>query len=307
MYHFILNPASRSGIAEKIWFSEIEPYLNKNNTPYLVHFSQESGDITALVKEILDTTEGICRIIILGGDGALNEALQGITDFSRVMLGIVPIGSSNDLTRDMNYPNKPFSAIERILSCKEPTPMDFGRVHYEDGTFQNFLVSCGIGYDAAVCEETNHSQIKRLLNKIGLGKLVYLSIALKQLTNMKPDSATLTPEGQDSIPLQNFIFLAGMNHQYEGGGFRFAPNAKYTDGLLNLCAASDISKRKILMALPAAFKGKHYKYKGVTEFICSSYTIETSTPLWVHVDGEVSKKSKKITVECHKNELMFLI
>lgn len=306
MYHFILNPASRSGLSEKIWFQTIEPYLNLHHIDYLVHFSQEKGHITTIVKEIQETDSEISRIVVLGGDGTINEAIQGITDFSRVYLGLIPIGSSNDLTRDMDFPRDPIQAIEKIVSIVTPTPTDYGTVTYEDGHSENFLVSCGIGFDAAVCEESNRSEIKGFLNKLGIGKLIYLNIALKQLFSAASVSATITVKDGETRTINKLLFLAFMNHKHEGGGFMFAPDASYTDGLLSMCEVGDVSKFKILTALPTAYKGKHYKYKGISGYTASDLTIQTSEPLWVHVDGEVSHKSSQIRVQCHKNKLLFL-
>ncbi len=306
MYHFILNPASRSGISEKIWISTIEPYLTLHKIDYQVHFSKSKGNITSIVKDIQIKEASICRIVVLGGDGTLNEALQGITDFSRVHLGLIPVGSGNDFTRDMSIPRNALKALEKIVATKEPTPMDYGTVTYEDGSTERFIVSCGIGFDAAVCEEANRSRLKGFLNKLGLGKLVYLGIALKQLFGAKPISATLTSDGEPPIHLQKILFLASMNHKFEGGGFMFAPDADFADGLLNMCEVSDIPKLKILFALPTAFKGKHYRFKGIRGFKSASFTLETSAPMWVHTDGEVSRKSSRISIECHRNTLFFL-
>ena len=98
-----------------------------------------------------------------------------------------------------------------------------------------------------------------------------------------------------------------MLHRFEGGGFNFCPEADATDGILDMCMAADLSKPKVLMALPSAFKGKHYRYKGITGFKAPGLTIETSTPLWVHTDGEVARKSSKITVSCEQQAIRIIV
>ena len=197
MYHVIINPASRSGRGLKIWREQVEPALNRDGVPFRCHFSERAGDVCKIVKDILSsTTEHPVHIIVLGGDGTMNETLLGISDFSQVVIGYIPTGSSNDFARDLNIPTDPVSALDLILHTGKPTYMDLGFVTYEDGHQRPFCVSCGIGYDAAVCEEALHSKMKNVLNKIGLGKLTYLSIALKQLFAAKAAGADVFITGE---------------------------------------------------------------------------------------------------------------
>lgn len=83
----------------------------------------------------------------------------------------------------------------------------------------------------------------------------------------------------------------------------FAPRALDNDGLLNLCAVGDLSKFFILFALPTAFYGKHYMFRGITPYQAGALTIETSMPLWVHTDGEVTRKSCRICVSCEREAI----
>ena len=307
MYHVIINPASRSGRGLKIWREQVEPALNRDGVPFRCHFSERAGDVCKIVKDILSsTTEHPVHIIVLGGDGTMNETLLGISDFSQVVIGYIPTGSSNDFARDLNIPTDPVSALDLILHTGKPTYMDLGFVTYEDGHQRPFCVSCGIGYDAAVCEEALHSKMKNVLNKIGLGKLTYLSIALKQLFAAKAVSGKLILDDEQPINIGNILFTACMIHRYEGGGFMFAPDADATDGILNMCAVGDLSKALVLCALPTAFKGKHYKFKGITPYRAKKLVIEASAPLWVHTDGEVTRKSTRIQVTCKQQAVRIM-
>ncbi len=307
-YHFVLNPVSRSGRGQKLWDTVIEPYLQAAQICYEAHFSREAGDITRLTREITAVpSREPHRIVILGGDGTIDEALQGIDDLSQVVLGYIPIGSGNDFTRDMPIPRDPLKALKRILEAKETTAVDIGTAVYGDGPSHRFIVSSGIGFDAAVCEETNRSDMKGFLNRIGLGKLTYLGIALKQLFASRAVSCQIRIDGKAPISIQKILFVAFMNHMYEGGGFKFAPRADYRDGLLDLCVVGDISKALILVALPTAFIGKHYMFKGITAYRAQKVEIRTSTPLWVHTDGEVSRRSDRLTVTCQRQALHMYI
>lgn len=307
-YHFILNPASRSGRGQKLWDTMIEPYLQARQVRYEAHFSREAGDITRLTREITAvSSREPHQVVILGGDGTIDEALQGIEDLARVVLGYIPIGSGNDFTRDMPIPRDPLKALKRILDAGEVTAVDIGTAAFGDGPSRRFIVSSGIGFDAAVCEETNRSDMKGFLNKIGLGKLTYLGIALKQLFASKAVSCQIRIDENAPISIRKILFVAFMNHMYEGGGFKFAPQADYRDGLLDLCVVGDLPKALILVALPTAFIGRHYMFRGITAYRAQKVEIQTSAPLWVHTDGEVSRRSDRLTVTCQRQALHMYI
>lgn len=261
------------------------------------------------------------HLVVLGGDGTANEAVQGIADFSRTRFSYIPTGSSNDLARDAGISRNPLEALERILSSARERRMDVGFLHYNTAYLpeasrpadvppdRRFIVSCGIGFDAGVCQEAMKSRMKDFLNKVGLGKLTYLGIALKQLMRSGRDSAELVIDENSpsakSIRLPGLMFIACMSHCYEGGGFYFCPGADAADGMLDLCTVSGVPKWKVLLVLPTAFQGKHYRYNGVERYGGQTIHIRTSAPLWVHTDGEVACRSDDITVSCSKQLLRF--
>ena len=307
MYHIIINPRSRSGRGLKIWKEIVEPRLHRDGIVYRNYFSERPGDVARLAGEITGAAAGEpVTLIILGGDGTVNEALTGIRDTSNITLGYIPTGSSNDLARDLKLPKDPLEALELVLHKGSVHAMDIGIVTYPDGETRPFIVSCGIGFDAAVCEEALHSKIKNIFNRLGLGKLTYLGIALKQLFGAKAISGRLTLDDADPVNMNTLLFVACMLHRFEGGGFMFCPNADASDGILNLCAVGDLPKLLILFALPTAFKGNHYRFKGITPYQARTVTIETSAPLWVHTDGEVSRKSNRLTVSCRQGAVKML-
>lgn len=323
MYYIIVNPASKSGRGAKIW-SILEQILDEKEIEYKVFFSREAGHVIKLVRDLSASllspdSNSILKLIVLGGDGTLNETVQGISDFSRVEIGYIPTGSSNDMARDLKLPHDPVQILNDILSCEKPVLMDLGCLTYESTSDQfsrqhsdellskrYFTVSSSIGFDAAVCEEALTSKFKKVLNKIGLGKLTYLAIALKQLIMAKKISCDITLDDEKVIHLPKFFFIACMNHQYEGGGFMFCPGANYQDGIIDICAVGNLPKWKALIALPFAFSGKHYRFDGIDHYTASKVHLETSAPLWVHTDGEVSMMSSSITLTCEKEKIQLL-
>lgn len=317
MYHIIVNPASRSGRGRQIWKTIIKPALTEKNIEYQVYFSEQEGDVTEFAKQITssfdDRDDGgtFCHLILLGGDGTVNEALQGISSYKRVAIGYIPTGSSNDLARDMCIAKKPLAALERILAAENHMDtairlMDRGVAHIEKKK-RSFAVSCGIGFDAAVCEEAMNSRIKDTLNRLKLGKLTYLGIAIKQLFAAKPVSCTLYLDDREPVHIKRILFAAFMNHRFEGGGFKFCPTADCTDGIFDLCVVGNLPKLLILFALPTAFFGKHFIFPGVNHYSAKHIRVETSAPLWLHTDGEVHEKTMHLEISCAQRDIRFIV
>ena len=136
MYHFIVNPVSQSGKGLRLWQNKIEPELKKQNIEHSVEFSKERGDVTNIVTRISSQSknEKNCIIVILGGDGTVNDAVQGMKDFDNTTLAYIPTGSSNDFARDLKFPRDVKKNLQRILKAKEPVLMDIGQVETERGT-----------------------------------------------------------------------------------------------------------------------------------------------------------------------------
>ncbi len=312
-YEIIINPASRSGKGLHIC-QEIEPLLKEKNISYQAHFSTGSGDCKKLAEKVSqdfcaytkeetqNSSHPLCNLIVLGGDGTLNEVLQGLSNLENFAIGYIPTGSSNDFARALQIPSTPKEALSFILESDYAKPLDIGRIFCNDFN-RTFAVSCGIGFDAAVCKEAMDSKSKKLLNKIGLGKLTYLIIALKQLITAKRVSCELELQDGAVIRFDRILFLTAMVHPYEGGGFMFCPGADPADGCLDVCVAGNIPKLKALMALPSAFKGEHFKFNGLHRFLVKEMTVRLSHPLWTHTDGEVSHKADVVHIHCEAEKL----
>ncbi len=308
MYHFIVNPVSRSGKGLKLWQKQIEPKLKNQNIEYSVEFSKERGDVTNIVAKISSAAknESNCIIVILGGDGTVNDAVQGIKDFENTTLAYIPTGSSNDFARDLKLPKSVKKNLRRILSAKAPVLMDVGQVETERGT-RRFAVSSGLGFDGAVCQKSVHSILKKRLNKIGLGKLTYLGIALNQIINAPKVDAEITFADGKKINAKNLLFFAAMVHKYEGGGFKFCPKADAYDGELDFICAANKTVPGILLALPTAFFGFHSIFKGIDIYRFKTAEIKTSIPLWLHTDGEVGYKAQYLNFSQVDEKLKFIL
>jgi YegS/Rv2252/BmrU family lipid kinase len=310
MYHIIVNPLSKTGKGKKYW-DLLLPTLKETNTQFDVHFTEKEGHATELVKTITAVNEKPIYFLVLGGDGTLNEVIQGIHDFENTYVGYIPTGSSNDFARDLAMYSDPIKNLKRILSVTTPTSYDLGELTILDGihrltkepvTSSNcvcrlFSVSSDIGFGAAVCEEALNSKIKKALNKLGLGKLTYAGIALKQIIHAPKASLKVTVDMETKFEVSSFFLIGAFIHRFEGGGMMFAPNANAQDGLFDVCLAKNLTTMRTLRILPTIFSGKHIRFPQIEIFRCKTIDLETSRYLWVHTDGEVSYEAKHIRIK----------
>ncbi len=328
MYHIITNPSSRSGQQHTVC-SRLIHALTEQGADYRIYETSGPGSAHDFAEQITSAhpTEHSTAdtIVVLGGDGTINEALSGIRDFSQIRFGFIPAGSSNDLARGLSIPDinsdpDQKEAIRRIVSGDIVRSMDLGQLHYDQMTEtysrqhmtqisrdQVFAVSCGIGFDAAICEEALNSGTKDFFNHFHLGKLTYGTIAVRQLFHLKKTFCEITLDDNEKLIIDHLIFAACMNTPYEGGGYRFAPDADPNDGYLNLSAVGNISKFKALMNFPAAHSGTYYKVKGVFHARAHKIQITVRDPLWVHTDGEVAIRSTSITVQALPGKLQMIV
>ncbi|MBQ6588917.1 MAG: diacylglycerol kinase family lipid kinase [Butyrivibrio sp.] len=330
MYYCIVNPSARSGKGKEIW-EKLEKKFDEKGFEYRAVFTKGPGHATKLARNLTtkapegenDSTnkkhESPIKLVVLGGDGTLNEVVNGIQDFENTLVGYIPIGSSNDFARDLSYPKDIDTLLDKIIEAQNVRTLDLGKLTYNSMSRETsrlhddkiavtriFDVSSGIGFDAAVCEQALSSGTKNFLNKIGLGKLTYGSIALRQLLGAEKVPCEIILDNGESIHLKRFIFIAAMIHHHEGGGFNFAPKADLTDGKFDIVYAGDMPAIKMLFTLPMSFLGNYYWIKGVGHHVVRKATIKTDKPMWVHTDGEVSVKSDHITWECLQQKLRMM-
>lgn len=300
MYLFIVNPHSRSGLGKTIWH-QIEPILGAKGVSYQVYFTKYQRHATKITQEITsDLSEHI--LVVLGGDGTVNETINGICDFDKVTLGYIPTGSSNDFARSLGLPCEPAAALQNILNPTYMSKMDIGLLTCPRKK-KLFAVSAGIGFDAAVCHQAVVSKLKFFLNRLRLGKLTYAGIALNRIIHATPCRFTLMLDGGPPKVFEKSYFAAIMNHPYEGGGFKFCPSAKTNDRKLDVIVIAGVSKLMILLLLPTAFFGKHTISNKVHLFQCKSVTIQTEHALPVHTDGEPIFLQKEISASVASGQL----
>ncbi len=307
MYHFIINPKSRTGKGKAVW-KVVQKRLEQLQIDYTYHYTHYEFHAIQLAKKICQEYHGEKYIIVIGGDGTVNEVINGISDFTDITLGYIPSGSSNDLARSLHIPKDPVSALEHILNGAWYQYFDHGcLVNIQKKSTRRFAESAGIGFDASICYEALHSKLKLLLNKLHLGKLTYITIAIKQLIKYQPVNGSLVVDGKRHFDLPNLFFVSTLIHAYEGGGLKVTPQANPTDGKISVCAIYNIKKWKAILIIPSLFFGFHSYFRGVKVFDCNTLEVFTEKPLLLHTDGEFAGRSNHIRVNCYKEQVRTLL
>lgn len=329
MYHIIMNPASSSGKGMRSW-DKIKELLDKSGVAYEIHMLQKPGEAAVIAERLTGneatitervtteetavtvksrTDEEDTRLLVIGGDGTLNEVLNGIVDFEHTTLSCVQTGSGNDFARNMHLEKDVERAVTHLLEQPEEVALDYGEVTVEVGgnnagdsgqaasRKKRFLISSGVGYDANICEEVSRSRLKTVLNRLHLGKLVYVMIGVKQIFAKKTVRAKLYLDDAPMVKLPELFFVVGMNHMYEGGGIPFCPNADPTDGRLDVCLVKGMSRLKLLLAVVLVYFKKHLLFKAITNHRCRKMRLVTETPQWIHMDGETPYQVSEVVWE----------
>jgi diacylglycerol kinase (ATP) len=286
--YFIVNPKAGNGKAKLIWYS-VEKQLAQQKINYESYFTERSGHGKIIAKQIMESNDkNKVTIIVVGGDGTINEVINGIGNHSsRARIGVIPGGSGNDFTRGYGVPRNPELALTFLLSevnNVSPT-FDLGKIDLEGDEEHFFINSTGAGFDALISYEANQSKWKGLMNRFSLGQLVYVIILLKHLFSYKCTTIELLIDGK-KYTFPDTWFVTVSNQPFYGGGMKISPHATAKDGKLNITIVHKLSRLKLLLVFLSVFWGKHLMFKEVNTFLAQKISIYSTEPIYVHSDGE---------------------
>ncbi len=305
-YYLIANPRAASGSgadAVKAVGQVFKGYGKDVHT----FVPESAGETEDLVRRLTGTGDD-SHLIVMGGDGTLNTVLNGIADFAHTRLSCIPVGSGNDFARDMQLIRDPKAAAAHLATAAQEISLDYGEALYEgpDGTYRRrFAISCGIGYDADICEEAARHPAKRVLNRLGLGKLIYLLVGIRQMFSRTGTRAIIRIDDGKPIHLANMFFTVGMIHPKEGGGVPFCPKADPTDSLLDVCMAKYMPPLKSMASLVMVYLGCHQLISRIRLTRCRKLEITAEKPQWYHLDGNTDFQIRKIIMTA-KSGLKFV-
>ena len=239
---FLLNPAAgRWGAAGRL--DRLRVLASAAGAGFVV--SKSGADIAVQARRAVD--DGVARLVVAGGDGTMHQAAQGLAG-GACALGVVPLGTGNDLAGTLGIPADVDAATARALT---------GGVRRLDLLRVGSTVSvsyAGAGFDSTVTEFAN--QVRRLR-----GPLVYVYAVLHTLATFEPPTFRVEHDG--GAFAGKAMFAVAANLPRFGGGMRIAPAALPDDGLLDLVIVRELSRLRLLAVFPKVYRGTHVAHPAI--------------------------------------------
>lgn len=226
-------------------------------------FTTHPGHATELAGEAV--RQGIRRLVIIGGDGTMNETARALLH-TQTALGIVPVGSGNGLARHLGLPLDPKKAIDRAINGR-PVVIDSGRINDHA-----FFCTTGMGFDAYVAQEFARQPIR--------GLSTYIQTAYRAFWKYRPAAYEIGPQRH------SLFSLTVANAGQFGNNAWIAPKANVADGLLDVCLLKPFP-RTAAGGLAWRLFNKTIDQSGyLTVQPARSVVVKGEEPLLIHVDGE---------------------
>lgn len=272
---FIVNPAAGKYDRTEECRRLVHDACTARELEYELLVSKQPGDCRALARQAASAGEDV-RIYACGGDGTLNEVVNGVVGFPNAAVTHFPGGSGNDTIKLFDDPSA-FTCIDRLLDAEE-TKLDVIRCN---DTYSLNILS--IGLDARVAEGMSRYKHLPLVS----GKGAYILSVISSLMHGLSAEYTITLESGEVLNGKKTMICI-CNGRWYGGGFNPVPDAEPDDGLLEVLIVRDVSLLQAATVIGAYQKGR---YKELQTLIrherCRSLRIEAAQRAVVNVDGEL--------------------
>jgi diacylglycerol kinase (ATP) len=286
----IFNPAARGNKAR-----HFRRQLDAIGSQCALKATAAPGDARRLAAEAVG--EGYDLVVAAGGDGTVNEVLNGIGDapegFARVRLGVLPLGTVNVFARELKIPlriERAWAVLQRGREVKMDLPrVDFSANGKSDRRY--FVQLAGAGFDARSIELVDWQHKKKV------GPLAYVVAGLKAMREMKPQ---ITARGDIPHTGERFtgeLVLIG-NGKFYGGPLEIFPAADLRDGLLDICVVPRVDWPTLLRSAPGLLATRRLPEKCVQRFRAPSFELHVEGAAGFELDGEwAGKLPAKFSVE----------
>lgn len=296
---FIVNPVAGRGRSKKL-IPKLKKYLKDKTSISEIYITDYKGSAREFVSRI---NKEFNTVVSIGGDGTLNEIINGLNFNDNIKLSIFPCGSGNDFAKAIGAEKNLERNILKIFNQKTELNVNVGRITFGESINSSvkthyFINSCGIGFDALVAHLISN-------NKFLVGLPLYLSAVIKALFSYSPIQVIYEIDNK-KFEGEKLLISIG-NGKTSGGGFMLNPFANLNDYKLDACLIDNFTRFKIIKNLSKAIKGKHYLINGINLYQFKSLSVQLQNPCYLHVDGEVitgNLKNAKIEV-CDK-EIVFI-
>ena len=276
----LANPVAGNGKVAKL-LPQILDYCKSHSIEHDYKVSECRGHLTKLASEIPRDYD---IVISAGGDGTINEIINGWQFNNKTMLAVLPIGSGNDFPRNVGMNGSLTANLDSIFAPNRKTSsVDIGKLEYRTNGFETFtsrlfINSMGIGFDAQVASiNQNHKALKGISG--------YILSVLKSLISMKVLEIDAEIDGIKVNGRKLIVTVA--NSKTTGGGFYLTPNAEIDDNVFDIALVDDVSRMTLLQKLPLAILNKTDKVKEITVHKVKSCKISIKDGYFLHTDGEL--------------------
>jgi diacylglycerol kinase (ATP) len=267
----ILNPIAGSVTNVKQVLKELEA-LN----PAAVHVTQKPGDALRFAEAA--TRDHCDYIIAAGGDGTLNEVINGSAHASdRIRIGLLPLGTGNDFARSLRLPPTIKENIA-ILGTAKTRPIDLVRVRSDQ---ERFFVNVSAGGFSGLVDEKLTPEIKR-----SWGPLAYVRSAAAALSEMHAYKTDLGFANGEKLSLELYNVVVA-NAIYVAGGLPVAPEADPADGLLDIILIPKLSAPEIVVLTAQILLGNHLGSQAIIFRRTKHLSVNSNPGMWFNADGEL--------------------
>jgi diacylglycerol kinase (ATP) len=240
---FLVNPAAGRG-AGKAHLDRIRVLASRHGAGLVL--SRKVSDLAEQARRAAE--DGIERLLVAGGDGTMHHAAQGLAG-TACALGVIPLGSGNDLAGTLGIPSDLEVAVERALKG-EVRRIDLARVG------ETYCIGyAGVGFDSEVTRFANEVKFLR-------GPLIYFYAVIHTLITFEPPRMKVVYDGGEFEG--RVMFTVVNNLPRFGGGMLIAPDARIDDGLLDLVIVREVPKSTLLTVFPKVYSGRHVGHPAVT-------------------------------------------
>lgn len=300
MFYIVYNPTAGNGKA-KLFKKKFKELLEKYGIEHKIVFTSRQGDAALLAQKA--AMDGFRKIVVFGGDGTVNEVVNGIfaseVDPREFVLGWIPFGSGKDWGRTIDVPFEMEEAV-KVLKEGEIFEQDVGVAEYETRLGERkkrfFVNMAGLLFDGYVTLEAN-----RLKRKT---RLSYFAKIFPCLLRYRGKKVRLV---LDDLRMEPRLFSMNVAiGRYNGGGMMQAPHAVPDDGLLAVTLINDIGNLKILMNVYRVFTGTLLEHPGVEGYQAKTVEVEFEEEEPFELDGE-SFFAKKVRFEVIPKALRVLV
>ncbi len=283
-WQVILNPNAREHKCMGIWH-EIEKLFQEKNVQYVLHLADAPRKGIETARQLCQ--DGHRHLMVLGGDGTLNEVVNGICEsgvsLEEVYLAVMPVGRGNDWARTHNFSTTLSDNLEIFLNGHF-IQHDIGMVRtLQDGNekaHRYFINIAGFGFDAEVIYDVTHKKPHFL------GVSVYVLSLIRTIFSFK--SQPLMVHAPDfEFNGKSFLMVAGIC-QYNGGGMRQVPMAVPDDGLMDVVVIPNVSIWTVFKNFKKIFSGEHVmSIKGIQTCRVNHLDVSSKELLRSEVEGEL--------------------